>query len=472
MVLSFVALVFLATLRLGGRGMMLAAMPPPYGAGLISVLGVLTAVAIAVLLDRLLRLFYWDGYLRHKRKRETPALIEDIFTIALVVLGASIGLFFEAGVSFTGLLTASGATAIVLGIALQAVINDLFSGLSINFDGSYALDDWLTICLENVPEPVYGQVEGINWRTTFLRLNDGRRLMVANHLMTSNPVINHSRPSGPKRLIVEVPVSNLFPVDRAMGILLGEAYRVGRTKPLVTGMAPDILIDRFDSDSTFFHVRFYADPDEVNPPVARSIMAVALHRAVLRHNIPSPVNQVELTPATGKVDSQSMEAQSALAEVSVFKDVLNAQQLDTLFSRCNVRTLSAGTVFIHQGGTETSMFVILEGAAQVSISAAGGETREVTVLVDGDIVGEMSLMTGAPRTATVTSLTPMRLLEVTKESIEILLKATPGLLATFGRLLAKRQSNLNEIANATQLRVLAEPDIIARMQQFFSRVFG
>jgi CRP-like cAMP-binding protein len=167
-----------------------------------------------------------------------------------------------------------------------------------------------------------------------------------------------------------------------------------------------------------------------------------------------------------------MEARNALAEVSVFKDVLDVQQLDTLCSSCNVRTLPADTVFIHQGGTETSMFVILEGAAQVSISAAGGETRDVTVLVDGDIVGEMSLMTGAPRTATVTSLTAMRLLEVTKESIEILLKATPGLLATFGHLLAKRQSNLSEIANATQLRVLAEPDIIARMQQFFSRVFG
>jgi small-conductance mechanosensitive channel len=138
---SFVPLVLLAFLRIAGAKWILAVMPAPYGAAMVSTLGVLAVVAIAVVIDRLVRYFYWYGYLRRKRKRETPALIEDILTIALLALGTSIGLFFEAGVSFTGLLAASGATAIVLGIALQAVINDVFSGLSLNFDGSYSIGD-------------------------------------------------------------------------------------------------------------------------------------------------------------------------------------------------------------------------------------------------------------------------------------------------------------------------------------------
>src|SRR5450432_704360 len=184
-ILSFVALGFLVLLRFAGARLIVVAVPAPYGAGMINALGVLMVIAIALVIDRLVRVFYWNGYLRRKRKRNTPALIEDILTIALVVLGASIGLFFEAGVSFAGLLTASGATAIVLGIALQAVIQDVFSGLSLNFDGSYAIGDWLTIYSEHFSEPLYGQVQGITWRTTFLHLADGRRLMVPNHLMTS-----------------------------------------------------------------------------------------------------------------------------------------------------------------------------------------------------------------------------------------------------------------------------------------------
>src|SRR6202044_723945 len=108
------------------------------------------------------------------------------------------------------------ATAIILGIALQVVIQDLFSGLSINFDGSYAIGEWLTVYSEHLPEPAYGCISGITWRTTFLKLEDGRRFMVPNHIMTSNPVVNHSRPLEAKRLSVQVSVDNRIPADRVM----------------------------------------------------------------------------------------------------------------------------------------------------------------------------------------------------------------------------------------------------------------
>ena len=117
------------------------------------------------------------------------------------------------------------------------------------------------------------------------------------------------------------------------------------------------------------------------------------------------------------------------------------------------------------------MFVLLEGAARVSIAMPDGEKREVAVLASGDIMGEMSLMTGAPRTASVTSLTAMRLLEVTKESMEVLLAAEPGLLDRFSHVLAVRQSNLSEIASPTGQKQTLQHDILAQMRQFFSRAF-
>src|SRR6185369_6712185 len=111
--LSILVLALLAAARFAGAGAIMAAAPAPYGDRLLSTLGVLMAVAIAIVLDRLIRALYWDGYLRRKLGRETPAVIESLLTIALIMLGASIGLYFEAGVSFTGLITASGATAII-----------------------------------------------------------------------------------------------------------------------------------------------------------------------------------------------------------------------------------------------------------------------------------------------------------------------------------------------------------------------
>ena len=130
------------------------------------------------------------------------------------------------------------------------------------------------------------------------------------------------------------------------------------------------------------------------------------------------------------------------------------------------------TAFIRQGENGTSMFLILEGAARVSVHMANAEVRDVAVLVSGDMVGEMSLMTGAPRTAWVTSLSAMRVLEVTKESIESLLAAEPNLLERFSHVLADRQSGLSEIASTAHQKLSLQSDILTQMRQFFSRIAG
>jgi CRP-like cAMP-binding protein len=199
-------------------------------------------------------------------------------------------------------------------------------------------------------------------------------------------------------------------------------------------------------------------------------MATALHLAAQRHKVPSPINQVQIIPLPDDHDSKKTEALDALGHVPIFKDVLDVRQLDALFSACIVRALPSDTVFIRQGEVGTSMFVILEGATRVSVMAHG-EARNVAVLVAGDIVGELSLMTGEPRTATVRSLTSVRVLEVTKQSIETLLKATPGLLEKFGHVLVARQSALKVIADTRTEEPSAEWDIITRMRAFFASAF-
>ncbi len=468
----FVVFLLLATARFAGSALILASISPPYSIRIVNALGVLMAGAAALLLDRLVRAFYWNGYLLRKLGRETPVVMQVLVTIALLALGVSVGLYFEAGVSFAGLLTASGATALLLGIALQAGIADVFSGLSVNLNGSVGIGDWLTIYSPRFSNPIFGRVQSIALRSTFLRLDDGRRLMIPNHILTSHPVVNHSRPSGAKRLFVEVPIARYFPAERAIGILLAEAYRAVRTKPLSSHRNPEVLIDRFGPHTTFLHVRFYADLEESEPQIARSIMAEALHRALQRHAVPEPTRLMEFAAPRGGLRDTAAEVRDALARVPIFENILTASQLETLASSCSARVIPAGTSFIRQGEAGNSMFVLLDGAAHVSLDMPDGEKREVAVLASGDIVGEMSLMTGAPRTTSVTSLTAVRLLEVTNEAMERLLAAEPGLLERFSHVLAVRQSQLSEIASTTGQKRTLERDILAQIRKFFSRAFG
>jgi len=116
-------LVLLATARFAGSALISASVSPPYGARIINALGVMMAGAAACFSTAGFARFNWDGYLRRRRGRETPAVMQILLTVALVALGVSVELYFEAGVSFADCSRPPAATALILGIALQAGIS-------------------------------------------------------------------------------------------------------------------------------------------------------------------------------------------------------------------------------------------------------------------------------------------------------------------------------------------------------------
>ena len=468
---SFLALVVLTALRLWG----LDALADRFSPALLIEAGhwlvVASVISGTLLIDGLIRHFYWLRYLQRRLSRETPALIQDLLTVALFLFGLSIGLWWQEGFSFTGFITASGATAIVLGIALQTVIQDLFSGLSINLDGSYSLGDWLTIYTDQMPEPVYGRVTHMTWRSTFLALDDGRRLMVPNHIVTANPVMNHSRPADAKRLSVEVGLDARMPADRVLDMLLGEAFKAARKPGLARTPEPSVILTRLTEDAMFYEVRFYFYPDQIEPALAKSVVLAAVQDVILQNRMPQPVTQIEIAQAPDlELALGEAEIRGALHHASLFSHVLNEEQSRELASLCRPVDFARGANLMVQGETAASMFIILEGAARVSVLGQNNDPREVAVLATGDVVGEMSLMTGAPRNATVTALTRVRVLEITKAPIEALLGRSQELLQRFSHVLAKREQERAAIAQKTIQIASVEKDLMARMKTFFSKV--
>jgi filamentous hemagglutinin family protein len=345
-------------------------------------------------------------------------------------------------------------------------------GLSINLDGSYALGDWLTVYSDQLPEPVYGCVTGVTWRSTFLMLEDGRRLMVPNHILTANPVLNHSRPSDAKRFDVEVNIDIRVPCDRTMDMLLGEAIKTVRTFGMAPTPEPTIVVDRIDSDGIYYRARFYAYPERITPSVARSVMYRALLRVIQQSAMPLPVTQIEMAEPLDLSQGIGPDAiPEGLRHASLFAEVLNDEQILLLSTRSNLCEFRQGAVLMEQGAAASSMFIILEGAARITLVLAEGLPQELAVLASGDVVGEMSLMTGAPRSATVTAMTRIRAIEITKESIEELLQRSPELLLRFSELLALRQQEQSNLANRAVFKSV-QLDMMTRMKAFFSRVLG
>ncbi|HVP85606.1 MAG TPA: mechanosensitive ion channel family protein [Rhizomicrobium sp.] len=428
-------------------------------------------VCIAVFIDRLGRRFYWEGHVKRRRGRETPKLLQDLVTILIVAMSVAVGLWWQEGLTLTGIAATSIGVAAAIGVALQPDIQDVFSGLAMNYEDTCAIGDWITIQLPD-QEPVSGRVSGLSWRSAFITMEDGSRGSIPNHIFTSNPVVNHSRPRGAKQIEVKVPVDVRVPSERVREMLLGEAFKAVRSPGLSRQPPPEVLLTEINSDAGIYAVRFWYDPDRIMPIPARSVMLFSLQKVLLQHELPLPVTQIELTPPPelARING-AMTVREALSHVGLFRTTLNNEQLDALAGNCNRVEFARNDVLMRQGDPAESMYLLLEGATSITINTEALGPHEVAVSAAGDVVGEMSLMTGAPRTATATALTRLSTLKIDKRAIEELLKASPSLFEQFSRFLAQRQLENAAAANTKQTVQEVESDILAKMMSFFSRAF-
>jgi small-conductance mechanosensitive channel/CRP-like cAMP-binding protein len=430
-------------------------------------------ISLAFVADRLFRHFYWDRHLKRRRNRETPKLIQDIVTVFLVALASAFALWLQEGISLAGIAAGSIAIAAGIGVALQPDIQDIVSGISINMENSYAIGDWVTVSTDQMPAPIYGCISGSSWHSTYVTLEDGTRASVPNHLFTTNVIVNHSRPVGAKRLDIEIGIDSRLPSDRVIDMMLGEAYKVVRLPGLARHPDPEVVLIQITSDAVLYSVRFWFFPNQTSPATAKSLMLRALQDVLLQNELPMPVTQIEMAPPPDIRDLlEPREIQEALINTSLFRNALSDEERQALGADCRPIELQRGNVLMRQGDAAVSMFIVLEGAISIAIDTPAGDQQEVAVSAAGDVVGEMSLMTGAPRTATVTALTRLRALEITRETIDAMLKKNPELFERFSRVLAQRQLEIDALANRKVDKQAVELDILTRMRTFFARMTG
>ena len=446
---------------------------PGHVEAVMHLLTVALIICAAIILDRLGRRFYWEGHVKKRRGRDTPRLVQDLVTVFIIAVALAIGLWWQEDLTLTGIAATSIGVAAAIGVALQADIQDVFSGLAMNYEDTCAIGDWVTVHSQDLKEPVFGRVSGLSWRSTFVTLEDGCRVSIPNHLFTSNPVVNHSRPRGAKMLDVDINLDARVPSDRVMDMLLGEAFKAVRKPGLARRPEPEVFLKSLTDDAGVYCVRFWYYPDQITQAPAKSIVLQALQDVLLQNRLPTPVQQIELTqPPNMEFTLGLREIHDGLSHASLFHNALDQAQRESLAALCKAREFPGGGVLMKQGEPADAMYIVLEGAISITIGTDPAEPQEVAISATGDVVGEMSLMLGTPRTATVTALTRVRAIEITKEAIGDLFKTTPELLERFSRVLAQRQLENESLAARKLDKGAVEGDILAKMRNFFTRAFG
>jgi CRP-like cAMP-binding protein len=161
-----------------------------------------------------------------------------------------------------------------------------------------------------------------------------------------------------------------------------------------------------------------------------------------------------------------MRPRDILKSTPFFAEVLTDGEIDNLAARARFIAFPPGAMPIEENAPGTSMFVIAKGAVGVSVE---GDSAPVARLGVGDIVGEMSLLTGARRTATVTTLEPVEVLEVNKEALAHVLAQSPTLVGRFVEMLVRRQRALDRIAGGSAWGIVrpSRSELEAMIRKFY-----
>ena len=376
------------------------------------------------------------------REDRLPTAIPNILQDAIIV-----GAFMVLGTFLMQekFLTTSAVSAVVLGFALQDTLGNAFSGLAIQVEKPFHVGHWIRIGEHE------GRVEEITWRATKLRTKATNFVIVPNATIAKESIINYSEPVIPTRLQVEVGASyDATPdlVKNALHESLDNAALVLRDPK------PDVLLVEFGASAITYRARFWID-DFARDLEACDQVRTNVYYSFKRHGIeiPWPI-QVEYhrEAAPARAPGLTDEFASLLGQTALFA-VLDENERRACAALGTERLYTMGEAIMREGDAGSSMFVIASGRADVTIS--GGLVRS---LGPGDFLGEMSLLTGERRTATVVASEPCRLMEMTSEAFRGFVVAKPEVFeAMEPAVLARREELLAMRERYAAERVTQEP---------------
>lgn len=398
--------------------------------------------------------------------RPLPKIFLDVMRW-LLLAAALLVILSEAGIDAGELLTGSALVTAVLGFALKDTLGNVFAGLAIHAEHPFEIGDWI----QYDANPAHiGRVVEINWRATKVLTLDEAYVIIPNGQLAQASIRNFTKPDPWSRRSLFVVTPYEVSPQRVQAIIL-EAIR--GSFGVLEHPAPSVVTNDFKERGVESWVRFFTTEFDKRDRVD-GMARDRIWYALARHGIEIPVatqairlTQLPSPPPVEPPDAAVERRRKSLEAVGLLGS-LGPEQLRRLAEENADRVYAAGEQVVRQGDPGGSMFVIISGSAEVTAAAEGAAPVRIARLEAGDYFGEMSLMTGSPRVATVTTLMETRLLEVGSQSFKRILAARPGLVEELGSALRMRLAERSQALAGAERSLPEAQDIFRKIREFFA----
>lgn len=162
---------------------------------LIPYLGLVTFLSGMAIFVKTTRLMVLEYLFMGSMRTGVPLLLVNIYTLILSVILVFWSVSHVFGVQLAPLLATSAVFSIILGLALQDTLGNLFAGISLQIDKNFELGDWVEVT--NGSQKIIGQIKEISWRSTLLVGFSEELITLPNRFMAQAQISNFSPPDQP-----------------------------------------------------------------------------------------------------------------------------------------------------------------------------------------------------------------------------------------------------------------------------------
>jgi small-conductance mechanosensitive channel/CRP-like cAMP-binding protein len=437
-----------------------------------SALGTTAIVFIALALARLTFLLVFDVVIAWRRKELTPRIVRDLSQGVIVLFACGLALR-SAGVEAGHLLTTSALLSVVAGLALQETLGNLLAGLTLQADSPFQVGDWIEVHAQPGQNGHIGKVREINWRATRIHTLDNVDVILPNGPLGKANITNFDRPHRAARRSVYFHAPYSTPPRDVHEVVLSS---IREAPGVLATPAPSIVTFGFDDAGMQYWLRFFIDDmgrrDAIDGAV-RDRVWYALARASISISVPGRRVEMHEISESSEARRKSRAIEERLEAISKIELLasISPDDLASLADRAKSALFAPGEVVIRQGDTGDTMFVVLRGELVVRVGPSGKET-EAARLTAGAFFGEMSLLTGDKRTATVAAVTSCELLVIDHEAFRAILSAHPAIAETISAKVVERQTGLMANRAPADGEKVADPMqqsnmLLGRIRRFF-----
>ena len=429
--------------------------PPAFGQYFREILGLIVLFCWANLLAYLAA----DLYLPRRMKGEVPTFLRELVLMAVYLFFGATALRWIFDINMASILTTTTVITAVIVFAMQTSLTNVVSGFSIQADSNFRCRTWIWVKEKDVT----GEIVNVGFRYSTIRTTEGQRIHIPNSYLTQNIVhtIGNAE-EGPTPINVKVQLDYAFPPEKAKELLL-EVLRDEAEILSVPG--PSVRVDTFLDSGIQYNLRFFiAEYGSVLK--ARDAVLDRVWYAVMRagQSFPYPHREVIRKEAAPPFRIGEEAIREHLRKIEILAP-LGEEDLDLLARNVRLRVYGKGERVVRQGEEGGSLFIVLQGGLEVRLDG-----KKVGGLQAGEFFGEMSLLTGEKRSATVVAEEEVRLIEVSKESLSPVISSHPTILAGLSESLERR---LEQLAAARRAGAeAAEPTpprdaILRKLKRFF-----